>query len=798
MEFWAIRYFLLEKYGPEFAPRYATRVWSLFIEPLSLLFKRIAAFFKLTQRPPSRIRICSDELNRGRSIILNFETRDRRRAFDVPLGETELSYLQTQHPELLIVPTVFVWQRKRVIEKEMPKNISSALWRTLWLPLISAWNLFLGDPYSPNFNRQTALLMLGYTHSTLRATQVLVFNSDIPAKSLRRQVLMEIQQEKRVILGPTFRSTRFIGEGIFRELGFRRFAQVLAAEEGVTEMALLKRADKYFREMAAKYSYSTIEISSWFLDKIFNTIFSGVSLDDADFEKVRKASKEGPLVFIPSHKSYVDFLILSYILHDKEISPPHVIAGINLNFWPMGSLFKRGGAIFIRRSFRGNILYTELLKRYVCTLLSNKINLEFFIEGQRSRTGKLAPPRFGILKMIVDAYLRGDLNERVRFVPVSLMYDRVTEDKLHKRELEGGEKVQESFLGVLKALKVLFRNYGKVHMRVGDPIAIEDWAQRQIGEAGQSTELVKLSIQKLAFEVCHRINGATPVTSIGIICALLLARSEASMSKHEFEACLRKINADLLRLGTPMTHDLRGNFLGSCRRAAEILIRDKIIETFDTGIGGIGYRIPFRQRIAALYYKNSAIHALLELGIAGLTRDARDMHNRNQELLELRSLLQFEFFFSDKELFVSKILALPEDIDTRLYSYMIDSYLENVQIGLRALFEMQHLIMEEKEWKTRLMKRGRGLAAEGLVQRPEAVNTQAFQSFIQMARNRQWLKPTRAEEDLLKPAEGAELLAEIDSVQTYRDRLKNWNPGLSEAALIAHESVSGEEAPHGA
>src|SRR5690606_21991987 len=121
-----------------------------------------------------------------------------------------------------------------------------------------------------------------------------------------------------------------------------------------------------------------------------------------------------------------------------------------------------GGAVFIRRSFRGNVLYSEILKRYVNALLAHKINLEFFVEGARSRNGKLAPPRYGILKMITDAYIKGELTEKVRFVPVSIIYDKVTEDRMHQKELAGGDKVPESFTGLFRAIRVLFKKFGKV------------------------------------------------------------------------------------------------------------------------------------------------------------------------------------------------------------------------------------------------------------------------------------------------------------------------------------------------
>jgi 1-acyl-sn-glycerol-3-phosphate acyltransferase len=777
VEFWVLRYFLKKSFGEKFAPRYATRVWGLFAEPFSLSLRRVASFFGLA-KSVSRIRLCSKDLNQGRCIVLNFDTRDRRRAFETPLGEKELAYLQGQHPELIMVPVVFVWQRKRVIEKEVPENISERLWLTLISPLIGIWNIFLGDPYYPNFSRKLALLFLGYRHTTLRAGNPEVFDAEQSPKVIRRKVLMEIQQEKKVVLGPSFRSTRFIAEGIFRDPSLHKTVSALSADTGTLEISLLKKAESYFKEMASNYSYSTIEVSSWFLKRVFNNIFEGLTLREDDFERLRRASKEGPLVFIPTHKSYVDFLMLSHLMHEEQIAPPHIIAGINMNFWPFGALAKRAGAVFMRRSFRGNILYSEIFKRYVTALLAHKINLEFFIEGARSRNGKLAPPKYGILKMITDAYIKGDLQEKVRFVPVSIIYDRVTEDGAHRKELEGGEKVQESFMGLFKALKVLSKNFGKVHVRVGEPIAIEEWAQSEISDSQGSQNLIKLAVQKLAFEICHRINTSSPVTSVGIVCALLLSKSNAQWTRAEFESLLKKLDADLKHDKITLSPELEENFTHACRRAIARLMDDKMVEKFYSGSGGIGYQVPTKQRLSVFYYKNSAIHGLLDFAIAGMC-SLKNPHNREieiEELLELRSFLQFEFFFREKESFGKRILELSRACDCTPYAYILDSYLETLSTGLGSLIEMQDLIMGKKEWQSRLMKKARSLHQAGELSHPESANTQAFTAFIELSLNRRWLQPVKAEGDLLKPDTLSALKSGLSVVNKYRRRIHEWKP----------------------
>gem|GEM_PF-1043194 len=771
VEFWVLRYFLVSAFGKEFAPRYATRIWGLFSEPFRLNLRRVASLVGLA-KPVSRIRLCSEDLKQGRSIILNFEATDRRKAFETPMGEKELSYLQRNHSELFVIPVVFVWQRKRVIEKDVPENFSERVWKTLVFPLISLWNLTLGDPYQPNFNRKMALLMLGYRHTTLRAGSLQILDDSQSPKVARRRILIDIQQEKKVILGPSFRSTRFLAEGIFRDPTFHKMVGAISADTGSSELSLLKKSSRYFKEMAANYSYSTVELFSWFLGKVFHSIFEGLTLRPEDFEKLRKASKEGPLVFVPTHKSYVDFLMLSYLMHEQQIAPPHIIAGINLNFWPFGALAKRGGAIFIRRSFRGNILYQEILKRYVTSLLAHKINLEFFMEGARSRNGKLAPPKFGILKMITDAYIKGELTEKVRFVPVSIIYDRVTEDRMHRRELEGGDKVPESFTGLFRAMRVLFRNFGKVHVRIADPVAIEDWARTEIADSSGSSALIRLAVQKLAFDIAQRINSVSPVTSIGVVCAALLGKPEASWTRAEFETYLIKLEADFKAKNVLISPELEANFVKACRRAIARLLEDKLVEKYQAPSGGLGYQVVNKQRLGIFYYKNSAIHSLLDFAIAGICsiRGAPVM----EEIFEIRAYLQFEFFFQEKESFAKGVLNLSRERDCRPYAFLLDSYLETIHTGLNQLIAMQELILSKKEWQNRLFKRSRALLNDGDILNAESVNTQAYGALIELALNRQWLRPTQAEQDLLKPAPLNELKKHQAALARFRGRIQNW------------------------
>jgi len=766
IEFLALQLFLWERYGPVFDLRVATRFASVYIEQPAATWRRFLSLFGLAKRPPSRISLCADELNAGRPVLLSFENTDRKKAFEPPKGEKELAFLENQVPNLIVAPVVFIWRRKGK-HASGDDSISDRLLRGLVAPFTSPWYLLLGNPYQPTGLRKVFIMLRQYARSTLRLTEPFELRS-YQSKVLRRKILLAILQEKKVVLGPVYPGTKLISENILRSASLQRVVRNLAAEEGVSELNLFKKAQRMLDEMSSKFSFFMIEVLAWLLDRIFRTIFEGITTEPEDFEKLRNWSKEGSLVYLPCHKSYVDFLILSYLLFQRGLAPPHVAAGNNMSFWPMGYFFRRGGAFFIRRSFRGNILYSEVLRRYVSALLDNGIGIEFFLEGMRSRNGKLAPPKYGMLKMIVDAKLEEMIKPKIRVVPVAIAYDRVTEDKAHKRELEGGAKVQESALGAIKALRVLFKSFGKVHVRFGDAVSLDEWNHEHIGEAKQSLDTKRLAVQKLAFEVCHRINSRMPLTGVGMASALLLANPDASLPKWELEKWEEVLRADAERLRLTLGPELQEDFVRACRRGAARLLDDKIIEKSGSGEVGLELSVPAKQRIAALYYKNSVIHAFLLPAIAGLCGENRE------ESLELRNLLQFEFFFSDKETYLRNLAALPPGLATGLYAHMLDDVLQNLSVGISGLIQMQGLWLENKEWKNRLMKFGRAAVQAKLVTRPESVNTQSFVAFLELARNRQWLRTSPRQNQLLSPASPGELGPVLERINYFKRKLTPW------------------------
>jgi len=319
---------------------------------------------------------------------------------------------------------------------------------------------------------------------------------------------------------------------------------------------------------------------------------------------------------------------------------------------------------------------------------------------------------------------------------------------------------------------------------------LQEWLAPLKDEGIHDVESRKRSVQKLAFEVLHRINGVTPVTSIGLVCLVLLAKPGAAYTrKSDFEAVLLRVREDFQRLGVHLTPELQQDYLRACRRALARLLEDKVVEKYHSPTGGVGLIVPEKQRIAAVYYKNKAVHAFLDAAMAGATgQDA-------QTFLNLRSFLRFEFFFADRETSARRVLAVDSNAALPFYAFLIDDVLETIQIGLSAFLEMPGLWLATKDWKTRLMQFGRTKVLERSVTRLEAVNTQSFQAFLELAKNMEWVKSSPNNSELYSAADSTRLRSALALVRKFRENIGPWDVKVPPLLEVARASLPPEPQP---
>jgi len=261
------------------------------------------------------------------------------------------------------------------------------------------------------------------------------------------------------------------------------------------------------------------------LNWLWKKIFEGIDVDLENLAIVRESARKGPVIYIPSHKSHIDYLVLNDVLYEHHMHIPRVAAGKNLAFWPMGHIFRKSGAFFIRRTFKGARLYAMVFTRYIKELLEEGHPLEFYIEGGRSRSGKLILPKIGFLSILLQAYKEGYCDDLV-FVPASISYDRIMEEKSYLKELGGSVKKKESFKQIFKARRFLKRRYGKIYIQFSQPISIKEYLQ-------QNKDLEEDNNRLLAFDLIKSINKVTIVTPLALIASAILTKHRRGFHINE-------------------------------------------------------------------------------------------------------------------------------------------------------------------------------------------------------------------------------------------------------------------------
>ncbi|CUR53577.1 Glycerol-3-phosphate acyltransferase [Serratia symbiotica] len=296
-----------------------------------------------------------------------------------------------------------------------------------------------------------------------------------------------------------------------------------------------KNTKKIIKEIAANFSYSTIRIFdyilSWILKKLFN------SINVTNINHIRQLAQNGyKIVYIPCHRSHMDYLLLSYILYHQGLVPPHIAAGINLNFWPIGSVFRRLGAFFIRRTFNKNKLYSIVFREYLTELFNQGYSIEYFIEGGRSRTGYLLEPKTGTLSMTIQAILHKKI-KKIILIPVYISYEHIIEINTYYKELNGITKKKENLLKMLYSFSKLC-NLGKSYINFGNPLLLNEYLNKNIPHLNQSIKNIEFQrptwlipiTKNLSKELMMRINNATVINSINLCAIILLSSNKYSLT----------------------------------------------------------------------------------------------------------------------------------------------------------------------------------------------------------------------------------------------------------------------------
>ncbi|HVC31363.1 MAG TPA: glycerol-3-phosphate 1-O-acyltransferase PlsB [Steroidobacteraceae bacterium] len=415
-------------------------------------------------------------------------------------------------------------------------------------------------------------------------------------------------QHRAARIGPDLSHRRTIVTRVLRTRAVRAAVAQEMREKSLTRRMALLQASRYAEEIAANYSHAFVRFLERLLAWLWNRLYDGVTV--GHLETLERAAQGNEIVYVPCHRSHMDYLLLSYVIYVNGYPVPHIAAGINLNLPIVGRLLRMGGAFFIRRKFRGNGVYTVVFMKYLAAIMARGHSIEYFIEGGRSRTGRLLQPKTGMLSMTVRSFLR-DPARPVIFLPVYFGYERVVEGATYVGELSGKPKEKESVLGLLRALRKLRQRFGRVHVNLGEPIALEDildrhdsgWRTRTFDEDARAP-WISGAVDDLAGRIMRNINAAAAVTPINLLAVTLLAMPRQALPEADLERQIdlyRALLRDCPYSDRITLTDLSGAGIIAYGEAMKVLQRQK------HPLGDI-VRMSDESAVLATYFRNNVVH----------------------------------------------------------------------------------------------------------------------------------------------------------------------------------------------
>lgn len=550
---------------------------------------------------------------------------------------SELLSLHAEDSELdvQVIPATVLWGRKPGRENNQK-------------PYLQAMNglekskavLLAGRDCLVRFSPVVSLRYMANSHGT---------DSTI-AHKLARVARIHFSRQKLAASGPNLPSRQALFNRLLKSEAIKKAIEDEAKSKNISVEKASKEAQDIMDEIAANFSYSLIKRGEKVLGWLWNKLYQGLHINNAS--TVRKLAQDGhEIVYVPCHRSHMDYLLLSYVLYHEGMVPPHIAAGINLNFFPAGPIFRHGGAFFIRRSFKGNKLYSTIFREYLAELFAKGYSVEYFSEGGRSRTGRLLQAKTGMLAMTIQAMLRG-MNRPVTLVPVYIGYEHVMEVATYAKELRGKRKEKENASLVIRTLRKL-RNFGKGYVNFGEPIQLNQYLNEHAPEwtkdidpmgAGKP-QWMNPVVNGLATKMMTHINDAAATNALTLCATALLASRQRALSR---DSLVSQINCYLSLLkNVPYS-----NTFTVPKDCAEDLVKhaeslNKFLIESDS-MGDI-VSLDRHQSILMTYYRNNIIHlfALPSL-IAQMT-----IRQRGLSIEAIQKNVAALYPFLKKELFLS-------------------------------------------------------------------------------------------------------------------------------------------------
>ena len=522
----------------------------------------------------------------------------------------------------------------------------------------------------------------------------------------------------------------------------------------------------YLREMSATHSARVDKVWDGF-GRWLNRAHD-VEVNEEQARRVRALSRKHSLLFLMSHKSYLDGFTLPIALVAHGIDAPFTMGGANLNFFPVGAIASRTGVVFIRRSTSDNPVYRLALRSYIGQLIRNQHNLCWSIEGGRTRTGKLRPPAYGILRYVVDAVEASPGTDPL-IIPVSFVYEQLHEVSLMTTEARGGAKRPEDLRWLVNFARSQGERLGRAYLDFGTPIPVRE----RLAELASEDPSGAHAVERIALETCHRINRATPVTVTGVVCLALLA-ADRSLTLDEVLGTVAPLARYIERRNWPVAGGVNLTDRATIRRTLQELVSSGVLSSYGAGtetIWGVGAQ----QHLVAAFYRNTAVHILVDRAIGELSlvaaaeTDGDAAQVAVQESLRLRDLLKFDFFFPGRAEFTEEMLAELVGIDptavdlfdtfsaadARRWLTAVRPY--TAHLVLRPFVDAYHVVadrlaewaadeeFDEKRFLDECLRVGKQWVLQRRLASEESVSLELFKPALRLARHRGLLDSTTPE-----------------------------------------------------
>ena len=475
-----------------------------------------------------------------------------------------------------------------------------------------------------------------------------------------------------------------------------------------------------------------------------------VDVDPEQVERTRATCAAAPTVFLPAHRSNLDTLAMTLASNRHGLPRTHILGGINMNIWPLGPMLRRAGVIFIRRDIKDDAVYRWVLREYVGDLIEQGRSLEWYLEGGRSRSGKMLPPKLGLLRYVADAHGEGRRQDLVA-IPVSITYDQLHEVTEYSAEARGGRKEREGLRWLADYYRGQRRDYGRIYVRYGEPIPFAGHVDGGDGAA----------VQRLALEVCWRINEITPITAGAVVCLALLATRGRAVTVAQLHAIAGAVVAEVDARELPVARSFdQLRTVEGVRRVASSIADNRTIRRHAAGTDEV-FAVEDSQHHAAAFYRNTILHAFVVRAITelALVDAARASDDRIEafwsQAMALRDLLKFEFFFAERDEFRAQVeevatnlfgdwevrLAAGEDLARLLAPpvapMVLRSFLEADAVLAHALASQSALQpVTPDELRPSFMGIGEQFVLQRRAVCPESVSTVLFATAYQLAEHR--------------------------------------------------------------